>query len=108
MGIQNVMIQADVIWFVAQDKRSHYWVAQCRPLQIVAEGETFARLTEAIDACQQALFSELLDTGELHGFLREHGWKLTSPLPAKSARVRFDIPYEIQRRSTHDFEAVFS
>jgi hypothetical protein len=52
------------------------------------------------------LFSELLETGELAGFLREHGWRLSSPLPASPTRVRFDIPYEIQRRSAHDFAEV--
>jgi predicted RNase H-like HicB family nuclease len=108
MGTVNVMIQANLTWLVAQDKRSHYWVAQCPPLQIVAEGETYAQLTEAIDDCQQALLSELLATGELPNFLREHGWKLKSPLPERSARVRFDIPYELQRRSAHDFAAVCS
>jgi predicted RNase H-like HicB family nuclease len=106
MGTQVIAIQTNLTWLVAQDKRSHYWVAQCPPLQIVAEGETYAKLTEAIDACQQALFSELLETGELAGFLREHGWRLSSPLPASPTRVRFDIPYEIQRRSAHDFAEV--
>ena len=108
MGIQSVAIKAKLIWLVAQDKRSRYWVAQCPPLQIVAEGETYAKLTEAIDACLQALFCELMETGELQSFLREHNWKLTSPLPTSSSRVRFDIPYEIQRRSAHDFQAVLN
>jgi predicted RNase H-like HicB family nuclease len=109
MPTTNIPIQAKVFWLVAQDKRSKFWVAQCPPLQIVAEGETFAKLTEAIDVCLQALFSELLETGELESFLREHSWKINVPLPVRSnSRVRFDIPYEIQRRSAHDFEAVLN
>ena len=107
MATITVPIQAKVFWVVAQDKRSHYWVAQCPPLQIVAEGKTFSELTEVIDECLQALFSELVQTGDFESFLREHGWKAMTPLPTNArTSVRFDIPYELQRRSTHDFEAV--
>lgn len=104
-----IPIQAKVFWLLTQEKRSRFWVAHCPPLQIVAEGETFGQLVEAINDCLQALFSELVQTGELGNFLREHNWKLNVPLPAKiSPRARFDIPYEIQRRSAHNFAAVCS
>jgi hypothetical protein len=84
-------------------------VAQCPPLQIVAEGETYAKLLDAINDCLQALFSELFQTGEFENFLREHNWQIQSALPVKrNANVCFDIPYEIKRRSTHDFEAVLN
>jgi predicted RNase H-like HicB family nuclease len=106
--MQSIGINANLFWLVAQDRRSHFWVANCPPLQIVAEGETYSELLEAIDNCLQALVSELMGTGELASFLREHDWQLNTPLPAKRSGVRFDIPYEIQRRHTNDFETVLN
>ena len=103
----NVPIKAQLTWVVAQDKRSHFWVGTCPPLQLVAQGQTYTELVEAINECLQALFSELMETGDLEDFLREHNWQPTTALPNKpNSRVRFDIPYEIKRRSTHDFETV--
>jgi hypothetical protein len=107
MATTTIPIQAKLFWLVAQDARSRFWVAQCPPLQIVAEGETYHKLVEAMNDCIQALFSELVQTGDFENFLREHGWKMTAPLPAKiGPHVRFDVPYEIERRSAHDFAAV--
>ncbi len=107
MQTKIVTIKGNLSWVVAQDKSSLFWVAQCPPLKIVAQGETYPQLMEAIADCIQALFSDLLATGELASFLREHQWQALSPLPEKtSSRVRFDIPYDIKQRSAHDFEAV--
>lgn len=106
---QTIHIQANLCWLVAHDKRANMWVADCPLLKIVVEGETYSQLLESADACLQALFVDLVSTGEIGRFLHEHNWKVVGALPTKlPPRVRFDIPYEIQRRNAHDFAAVCS
>jgi len=102
MATTTVTIQGNLLWLCARDKDAGLWVAQCPALRIMAEAETYAKLQQAIDECIQALFADLVQTNEFDGFLREHNWVLGSPMPPKTSRVRFDVPYEIQRRSAHD------
>ena len=101
----TVQIQGSVFWLAAYDKPAGLWVAECPPLQILAQAETIGQLKERINECIQALFADLLATGEFAGFLREHNWTTSNPLPPRSSRVRFDIPYGIQRRSANDLAA---
>ena len=106
MPVITVSIEASLEWFVAQDERSGFWVANCPVLKIAAEGKTYSELAEAIDDCLQALFSDLVSARELDQFLREHNWKLQTPLPLKpQARVRFDVPYNLHRKNARDLEA---
>jgi hypothetical protein len=102
----TIQIKGNVFWLVAYDKNARLWVAECPPLQIMAEADTLPKLRESINDCIQVLFADLLATGEFEGFLREHNWTTATPLPPRTSRVRFDIPYDIQRRSANDLAAV--
>lgn len=108
--LTNVGIKANLFWLYTQDKACHRWVAHCPPLKIAAEGETYSQLLERMDDCIQTLFSDLLVTGELEDFLREHNWQAMPGVPSRriAGNVRFDVPYEIQQRSTRNFETVCS
>jgi len=108
MPVITVNIEANLFWRVAKDRKAGFWVGECPPLKLAAQGKTFAELLESIDDGLQLFFRDVLQAGELKAFLREHGWKILTPLPTTKSRVRFDVPYEIRQRTAHDLQTALN
>lgn len=94
--MQLVRIEANVPWEYRHDDASGYWLAICDPLKLTVQAERFSELSEVISGTLSAVFSDLLESGDLKAFLREHGWHAATPIPQHSERTpQFDIPWEL-------------
>ena len=92
-------IQAKIQWKAFRDPSSKIWVAVCQPLKLTVQGETWGALMECINDTLNLLFNALMESGDFEKFLRKHGWKKLNELPPKSSRVKFDVPFDVQRRN---------
>lgn len=82
-----------VQWSAFRDPETGYWIGECPPLGLVAEGETWAELSADALAAMQLLLHHLLGTGELSRFLDEKGWHCEGlPVGESRENVTFDIP----------------
>ena len=106
MAKETISIEANLLWVIAQDRKSEYWIGVCEVLKISVQGKTLGELHEIIEEALHALFSDLLERRELELFLSQHKWKLRGSVPDSPARARFDIPYNIERRRQNDFQGV--
>ena|SRR5207247_5159551 len=106
MGLQLIHINANLIWIVAQDRASGYWIGVCDLLKISVQGKTISELHEIIEESLNALFRDLVERKELDLFLKQHHWTREGEIPDKPERARFDIPYNIERRRQNDLQGV--
>lgn len=92
------MAAAVLVPWVAHRDPNCVWIAECIPLGLTVEADTFGELNQAIDQSLNLLMVDLLATGELDGFLKNKGWtvlgRLAKDLPRK--KVRFDIPFTVE------------
>jgi predicted RNase H-like HicB family nuclease len=95
-----IRVQAQIQWNASRDPASNFWVAVCEPLKLTAQGETWSILVESISDTLQIIFTDLVKTGTLERFIEAHGWKLQTPIPANTNRLRFDVPFELKRRNS--------
>ena len=105
--LTTIRVDANVPWQAFFDLKSNHWIGVCHGLNLNASGRTWGELMSIIDETQDLLFRSLLNSGELEGFLRKHGWKLTNQkLPSKADRIHFDIPALVERKSRYDQTAL--
>ena len=69
------------------------WVATCEPLGLTIQSETWATLMEDIAHTLNAMFRDLLKSGELERFLHDRGWRSVGRIPPRPADVWFDVPF---------------
>jgi hypothetical protein len=107
--MQNVVaIQANIQWQYFQDSKSQNWIAICDPLKLTLVADTLPELHESMAEAMDGFFKELLSTGDLQEFLKEHGWSTVQALPPRTEEdVFFDVPMNTRRISQHDLENVF-
>jgi hypothetical protein len=97
-----VQIEGNIQWQTAREPTTGVWIAVSPQLNLNASGDTWGELTEAMNEATAMLFTDLLESGELAAFLREHGWQ-SSPLPSPGKRVKFDVPLSLsQARSVRE------
>lgn len=95
-----VQVEADLVWQVVRNQTTGRFIGVCRPLNINAVGDTWGEFQEAANEAIQVLFADLFKEGELEEFLRRHGWRALTPLPARgSASPRFDVPFGLERKA---------
>lgn len=90
--IQTVIVEGKINWRCTRTKCGT-WLAICDPLRLTIESESWIDLMEDIGHSLDAIMKDLLATNELDTFLREHGWNLIGPKPARTENVRFDLPF---------------
>ena len=95
--IQVERHQAQLPWAVIRAKGGS-WVAVCDPLGLTVQSQTWADLMEDIAHTLNALFSDLLEEGELDRFLRDLGFRVVGPIPSKPDDTWFDVPFSATRR----------
>jgi hypothetical protein len=100
--MQIVKIDAKLQWNLTQDKKSARWVAACAPLRIVVEADRIEQLREVIADTLDAVFRDLLLSGELERFLREHGWATSLPIAQIVAdqNMRFEVPMPLLEKGS--------
>jgi len=91
-----IRVQAQIRWRAFRDPKSNFWVGVCDPLKLTVQGETWSVLVESISDTLQIVLHDLVKTGNFDRFMESHGWKLQSPMPANTNRLRFDIPFEVK------------
>ena len=101
-----VRLKAALTWTIFQDRKSKYWVGCCPALKISSQGKTISDLHENIEDALDAMMRDLVERRELELFLKQHKWKLEGGMPADPSKARFEIPYNIERRSQHDLQGV--
>lgn len=98
MVIQTVIrIQGIVNWQIWRGK-SGQWIGVCEHLKLTAQAETWSEMMENIGETIDAVMKDLLQTGDLEKFLRDHGWKPITQIPRQLrpdqiADYRFDLPF---------------
>ncbi len=91
-----VQVQAKLQWRAFRG-RSGNWVAICDPLALTVQSNTWAHLMEDIAETLNAMFTDLLKSGELEQFLRDRGWGTTGPIPLKKREdLWFDVPFSAE------------
>jgi hypothetical protein len=73
-----------------------HWIGICEPLKLTLQADTWADLMEDFGHTLDAVMRDLLETGELEHFMRNHGWqfKAGSPPAGENAKaLRFDVPF---------------
>lgn len=101
-AVVRVEIKASLSWEVARDPETQTWIGICRDLNLNAIGDTWAEFQAGANDAIALLLTQLLRHGQLEKFLRDHGWTPAVPLPARDARVHWDVPYQIKQRSRAD------
>lgn len=100
-------VEANIVWRYFQDRDSDNWIGISDHLKLTVEGETLPELNEAMTEAMDLFFNEMLSSGDLKKFLREHGWRLNAPTPEKKARqITFDVPLRTRRISQRDLDKV--
>jgi hypothetical protein len=89
-----VRINGNVQWQWRVGAGGNY-VAMCDPLKITLQAASWIELMEDISSSLDALLRDLLESQELDAFMREQGWSLVAPIPARPKGVRFDVPFSI-------------
>lgn len=100
--MQIVRLEGRVPWRSFLDRSSGQWIAICKPLKLTVQAETWGELNESIRETLDAIFRDLLVSGDLKKFLREQGWQPMTPIPTRPEGVRFDIPWKIIEQATPD------
>ena len=77
----TVRIEGNVPWQWRVGSGGNY-VAICDPLKITLQAPSWIELMEDISS-------------SLDAFMREHGWNLLAPIPARPKGMRFDVPFSI-------------
>jgi hypothetical protein len=89
-----VRIEGNVAWQWRVGSGGNY-VAMCDPLKITLQASSWIELMEDISSSLDTLLKDLLESNELDAFMREHGWNLLAPIPARPKGMRFDVPFSI-------------
>jgi hypothetical protein len=89
-----VRIQGNVQWQWRVGSGGNY-VAMCDPLKITLQATSWIELMEDISSSLDALLKDLLESNEFDAFMREQGWHLLAPIPARPKGMRFDVPFSI-------------
>jgi len=88
-----VRVDGNIQWRCFRAKGGH-WIGICDPLKLTVQADTWADLMEDIGHTLDAMLKDLLGSNELDKFLRDHGWKVIGPVPARPTKeVRFDVPF---------------
>jgi len=87
--------QAQVSWRAFRSKEPGYWVAVCDALNLSAQARSWNELFSTCAEVVQELLLDLLKDGELDTFLRSQGWVTLTPIPKRTANVKFDIPIHL-------------
>ncbi len=104
-----IRIQANVAWQCQLGEGGH-WVGVCDPLRLTVQADTWADLMEDIGLSIDAMMKDLLQSGELVKFLRQHGWEpvgaIPHPVPKAIERLRFDMPFIAHQVASRDSQRI--
>ena len=92
MTVTRVEGRGQLVWTSVRAKGGN-WVAVCESLGLTIQSETWVHLMDDIAHALNALFTDLLQEGELDRFLRERGWQIIGPSPSKPDDTWFDVPF---------------
>lgn len=90
-----VHVQAKLQWRGFRSRGGN-WIAACDALGLTVQSDTWAHLMEDIAETMNAMFTDLLKSGELEQFLRDRGWGTTGPIPLRKRDVWFDVPFSAE------------
>ncbi|HEV8676017.1 MAG TPA: hypothetical protein VGX21_18430 [Methylomirabilota bacterium] len=90
-----VQIEANLAWRGSRT-RGGRWVAVCEPLGLTVQSDTWGHLMEDIAETMNAMFTDLLKSGDLERFLRDRGWRTTGPIPVRKRDIWFDVPFRAE------------
>lgn len=101
-----IHIQAKIQWKAFRDPATKFWVAVCQPLKLTVQGETWGALMECINDTLDLLLKDLFASGNFEKFLRKQGWKRLNDVPPNASRLKFDVPFDVQRRNRpYDYDS---
>jgi hypothetical protein len=90
-----VEIKANLVWRCVRGRGGN-WVAVCDPVALTVQSDTWAHLMEDIAETLNAMFTDLLRSGELEQFLRDRGWRAAGPIPTRKRDIWFDVPFRAE------------
>ena len=94
-----IQVKGNVDWRAQRDPVTGWWVAECPALKLCTTAETWRELHENSVEAIDLLMQEMLTTGDLNKFLKDHGWQLKTKIPLKPQRLRFDVPFRMTPRN---------
>lgn len=106
---QVIGVKATVVWRYFQDRKSENWIGICDHLKLTVEAENPPELHEAMTEAMDLFLNEMLSSGDLRKFLREHGWSLTTAIPEPKKQrqdIVFDVPLQTRRIPQRDLDKV--
>ena len=102
-----IRIDSELEWKYAYFESEKKWFAFCDSLKIAIQCSTLEDLKQDMIECVDNLFHELSKTGELKGFLENHGWVSRKPLPKNTSKSTVDMSIRFKRVEEHDLQEVF-
>jgi hypothetical protein len=102
---QTVTIMANLSWRIYGLDNGKF-LGICDALHITLEDDSFPDLMESMQESLNLLFMDLHQSGDFDRFLREKGWRLFSPMPARiTKQTTFRVPsMDIHVRPESDLE----
>ena len=104
---EMIRIDSELEWKYAHFEAENKWFAFCDSLKISIQCSTLEELKQDMIECVDTLFAELSKTGELKGFLQNHGWVAKKPLPKKTVKSTVDMSFRFKRVEEHDLQEAF-
>jgi len=86
-------IDVDGLCFSLSRGDSDVWIAECGPLGIVLESESLDGIHQQAAEAVHLLLVDLVESGDLEGFLKEREWQMVSSRRADDERASASIPY---------------
>ena len=99
-----VNIEANLQWVYAVHRKTGHWIGVCEPLKLTVTADNPEEFYESIREGMNAFFRELLSTGDLNRFLRDHGWRAITPIPRGRRSLYFDVPLNTRRVQERDLQ----
>ena len=56
---------------------------------------------ESISDTLELILHDVVKSGNFERFLQKRGWQQLNPIPEKTSKMRFDVPFEVKRRSAN-------
>jgi hypothetical protein len=99
-----INIEGNLEWSYAVHRKTGHWIGVCEPLKLTVTADNPQEFWESIREGMDSFFRELLSTGDLEQFLRDHGWRAITPIPARHRNLYFDVPLNTRRVPERDLQ----
>jgi hypothetical protein len=90
------VVFGEIVFKAGRDRASGQWIGVCDPIGLTVSGDTYSELVESINESVDAVFADLLISGDLAEFLEMRGWKVAEVNSPDGEEGGIDAPFQIE------------